>query len=77
MDQTGPAYRYLTEKYPGISDAKIKQRVLFSSVHRSTGSSEISSSTKFSGVTRRGHGMVDGFWQPTFWEITRLTILVN
>jgi len=25
MDQTGPAYRYLTEKFPGISDAKIKE----------------------------------------------------
>jgi hypothetical protein len=36
MGKTGPANRYLTEKCPGISDAKIR-------FHRSTSSSEISS----------------------------------
>jgi hypothetical protein len=27
MDQTGPAFRYLAEKFPGISAAKIKEGV--------------------------------------------------
>jgi hypothetical protein len=27
MDQTGPAFRYLAEKFPGISAAKIKEDV--------------------------------------------------
>jgi hypothetical protein len=25
MDQTGPGFGYLAEKFPGISDAKIKE----------------------------------------------------
>jgi hypothetical protein len=52
MDQTGLAARYLTEKLPGISAAKMKEVV--SSVHRCTSSSETSSSTAFAVITRGG-----------------------
>jgi hypothetical protein len=56
MDQTGPEFRYLAEKFPEISAAKIKE--VFSSVLRSASSSETNSSTTFSVTTRRGRGMI-------------------
>jgi hypothetical protein len=56
MDQTGPAFRYIAEKFPGISAAKIKE--VFSSVLRSASSLEMNSLTIFSVATRRGRGMV-------------------
>jgi hypothetical protein len=52
MDQTGPAFRYLAEKFQ--ESVLQKSRRVFSSVHRSASSSEMSSSTEFAVVTRRG-----------------------
>jgi hypothetical protein len=51
MDQRRPAFRFLAEKFPGISAAK--SRRLFSSVLRSASSSEMNSSTTFSGNEKR------------------------
>jgi hypothetical protein len=55
MDQTRPAFRYLTEKFPGISAAK--SRRVFSSVLRSASSSEMNSLTTFS-VAKKRSGMI-------------------
>jgi hypothetical protein len=55
MDQIG----YLAEKFPGISAAK-KSRKVFSSVHRSSTCSEMSSLTAFSVATRRQCEMISG-----------------
>jgi hypothetical protein len=53
VDQRGPGFRYLTEKLPGISTAEIVS-------DRYASSSEMSSLTEFSLVTRRGCGMISG-----------------
>lgn len=53
VNQRGPEFRYLTEKLPGISAAEIVS-------DRYASSSEMSSLTEFSLVTRRGCGMISG-----------------
>lgn len=58
LDQTGPAFRHLAEKCPGIRAAK--SRRVFSSAHRSTITSETNRSTAIWLVTRRGRGMTSG-----------------
>jgi hypothetical protein len=48
MDRTGSAFKYLAEKFPGLSEAKIKEEVL-----RSASSSETLCSTAYCRVTRK------------------------
>jgi hypothetical protein len=54
-----------------------KSKRVFALVPRSATCSETTSSTKFSLVMRRGHGMISCCEQPTLWEISRLTTTVN
>jgi hypothetical protein len=58
MDQTGLAFWYLSEKFPGISAEKIKEDIFTGpQIHRPFRGEEL---TAFSVVTRRGGGMVSG-----------------
>lgn len=59
VDQAGLGFTYLDEKFPGISAAKKRRKVVLL-VHRSASSSEMNSLNAFSLVTRRRHGMVSG-----------------
>jgi hypothetical protein len=56
MDQTGPVFRCLTEKFPGINAAKFKEGVFIAPQIRKP--SETNSLTTFSGAMRRGRGMI-------------------
>jgi hypothetical protein len=62
MDQTGPAFRYFAEKFPGISVSKIKEGVFIGPQIRKLPNS----STTFSVATRRGRGMISVSYQPIF-----------
>ena len=55
MDQTGSAFKYLAEKLPQLSEAKIKEGGLW--VLRSVSSSETICSTTYFRVTRKELGM--------------------
>jgi len=51
MDRTGSAFKYLAEKSPRLSEAKIKERIFW--VLRSASSSETVCSTTYCKVTRK------------------------
>jgi len=54
MDRTGSAFKYLAEKFPRLSEAKIKRGVLW--VLRSASSSETICSKTYFRVTRKKLG---------------------
>jgi hypothetical protein len=54
VDRTGSAFKYLAEKFPRLSEAKIKRGVFW--VLRTTSSSEMICSTAYFRVTRKKLG---------------------
>jgi hypothetical protein len=54
MDWTGSAFKYLAEKFPRLSEAKIKDGILW--VLRSAGSAETICSAAYCRVTRKKFG---------------------
>ena len=73
MGQTGPVFRQLPEKFPGISALEITGLFLSDQILQTLQNSE----TEFIVAMKRGCGLISGSQPQTFWQITRLTTTGN
>ena len=69
MDRTGSAFKFLAEKFPRLSEAKIKEGC-FVWILRSASSSETICSTTYFRVTRKNLGMRFVWYELTASEIS-------